>query len=126
MRYSGDEAEVTGDDIRRFAAKFDPPPETRSSKDSPLRAGKPRDRNATGSHAPVFRTAFVAGARRRRTALVGPVRPGVLLDRRRGDRTHVIPESQGTVRVKWMVNNQNDEAVLTFVPTVIVPRRQDA
>jgi acyl dehydratase len=57
---------------------------------------------------------------------LAPVRPGVLLDRTRGDRTHVIPESQGTVRVKWTVNNQNDEAVLTFIPTVIVPRRQDA
>jgi hypothetical protein len=43
MRYSGGEAEVIGDDIRRFAAEFDPPPRKNpSSKGSPLRAGIPQ------------------------------------------------------------------------------------
>jgi hypothetical protein len=43
MRCSGGEAEVTGDDIRRFAAEFDPPPpKNPSAKGSPLRAGIPQ------------------------------------------------------------------------------------
>jgi acyl dehydratase len=59
---------------------------------------------------------------------LAPVRPGVVL-RIEGEVIELTPsrtKSQGTVRVKWTVNNQNDEAVLTFIPTVIVPRRQDA
>jgi hypothetical protein len=59
---------------------------------------------------------------------LAPVRPGVVL-RIEGEVIELTPsrtKSQGTVRVKWTVNNQNDEAVLTFIPTVIVPRRKDA
>jgi hypothetical protein len=75
MRYSGGEAEVTGDDIRRFAAKFDPPPKILLQRVRRFGLANRSDRNATGSRAPVFRTAFVAGARRRRTALVGSRAP---------------------------------------------------
>jgi acyl dehydratase len=56
---------------------------------------------------------------------LAPVRPGDVL-RIEGEVVDLTPsrtKPQGTVRVKWTVYNQNDEPVLTFTPTAIVPRR---
>jgi hypothetical protein len=123
MRYSGREAEVTADYIRRLAAEFDPPPpKNPSSKGRRFGLTYRSDRNATGSRATVFRTAFVAGAQRRRTALVDSRatrgRPPI-----EGEMTELTPsrtKSQEHGTRETDVNNQNDETVLTFIPTVIV------
>jgi acyl dehydratase len=54
-----------------------------------------------------------------------PVRPGDLL-RLEGEVVGLTPSKtkpQGTVLVKWTLYNQKDEAVYTFTPTALVPRR---
>jgi len=53
------------------------------------------------------------------------VRPGDTL-RLEGEVVELVPsrtKPQGVVRVKWTAYNQNGEAVYTFNPIGIVPRR---
>jgi acyl dehydratase len=54
-----------------------------------------------------------------------PVRPGDTL-RIEGELVDLTPsrtKPQGTVLIKWTLYNQRDEAVYTFTPIGIVPRR---
>jgi acyl dehydratase len=54
-----------------------------------------------------------------------PVRPGDTL-RIEGELVGLTPSKtrpQGTVLIKWTLYNQRDEAVYTFTPIGIVPRR---
>jgi acyl dehydratase len=54
-----------------------------------------------------------------------PVRPGDTL-RLEGEVVELIPsrsKRQGVARIKWTAYNQNGEAVYTFNPIAIVPRR---
>ena len=59
------------------------------------------------------------------TLSVRPVRPGDALHLE-GEVVELVPsrtKPQGIVRVKWTAYNQNGEAVYTFNPIGIVPRR---
>jgi acyl dehydratase len=56
---------------------------------------------------------------------LAPVRPGDVL-RIEGEVVDLVAsrtKPQGTVRVKWTLYIQNNDVVLTFTPTVVVPRR---
>jgi acyl dehydratase len=137
MRYGGGEAEVTGDDIKRFAAEFDPQPFHLS--EAAAERSFFRGLAASGRHtaAIAMRLAVTLrpfgphpslGLAVDELRWLAPVRPGDVL-RIEGEVIELTPsrtKPQGMVRVKWMVYNQNNQVVLTFIPTVIVPRRPDA
>lgn len=133
-RYKGGEAEVTRDDIKRFAAEFDPQPfhlDEAAAEKSIFRSLA-----ASGWHtvAIAMRLAVdlhpfgphpLLGLAVDDLRWLAPVRPGDVL-RIEGEVVELTPsrtKPQGTARVRWTVYNQNGEQVLTFTPTVIVPRR---
>jgi acyl dehydratase len=84
MRYKGGEAKVTQDDIKRFAAEFDPQPfhldEAAAEKNDLQRSGRLGlahccDGDAASRRPSSVRAASGAGPGRRRTALVGSSSP---------------------------------------------------
>ena len=132
MRYKGGEAEVTRDNIKRFAAEFDPQPFHLDE----TAAGKSIFKGASGWHtaAIAMRLAVdlhpfgphpLLGLAVDDLRWLAPVRPGDVL-RIEGEVVELTPsrtKPQGTARVRWTVYNQKGDQVLTFTPTVIVPRR---
>jgi acyl dehydratase len=134
VRYQGGEAKVTRDDIKRFAAEFDPQPfhlEEAAAEQTIFKGLV-----ASGWHTAAIAMRLIVGLRPFGSyPVVGlavdelrwlaPVRPADIL-RIEGEVVELTPsrtKPQGTVRVKWTVYNQNDEPVLTLTPTVLVPRR---
>jgi acyl dehydratase len=134
MRFRSGEVTVSGEDIKRFAAEFDPQPfhlDEEAAKDTVFK----------GLAASGWHTAAVA--MRLATAcrpfgphpLMGlgvddlrwmqPVRPGDTLHLE-GEVVELVPsrtKPQGIARIKWTAYNQRGEAVYTFNPIAIVPRR---
>src|SRR5499427_5107117 len=137
MRFKSPDMLVTREDIKRFAAEFDPQPyhlDEAAAERSPL----------NGLAASGWHTAAMAMRLAIETRPFGP-HPllGIGVDDLRwldpvrpGDVIHVVGEvievtpsrsrPQGTVKVKWTAFNQNGTAVYTFSPTGIVPRRPSA
>jgi acyl dehydratase len=134
MRYRGSEAEITRDDIKRFAAEFDPQPFhlDEAAAEKTIFKGLAASGWHTAATAMRLLVALrpfgphpVLGLAVDELRWLAPVRPGDVL-RIEGEVVELTPsrtKPQGAVRVKWTVFNQNDEPVLTFTPTAIVPRR---
>jgi acyl dehydratase len=134
MRFKSGETAVSKEDILRFAREFDPQPfhlDEEAAKHTML----------GGLAASGWHTAAISMNLAVRTrpfgphALLGagvddlrwmkPVRPGDRLHLE-GEVVELVPSKtkpQGIVRIKWTAYNQNGEAVYTFNPIGIVPRR---
>jgi acyl dehydratase len=134
MRFSSDKITVSKEDILRFASEFDPQPfhlDHEAAKDTILGGLA-----ASGWHTAAISMRLAISARPFGPhPLFGagvdglrwmvPVRPGDTLHLE-GEVTELIPSKtkpQGIARIKWTAFNQNDEAVYTFNPIAIVPRR---
>jgi len=135
MRFKSAEAiTISRDDILRFAAEFDPQPFhlDEAAAEKSILGGLA----ASGWHtaALAMRLAITArpfgphplfGAGVDELRWLKPVRPGDTL-RLEGEVIELVPSKtrpQGIARVKWTAFNQNGEAVYTFHPIAIVPRR---
>ena len=134
MRFQSDRVTVSREDILRFAAEFDPQPfhlDEVAAQDTILNGLA-----ASGWHtaALAMRLAITArpfgphplfGAGVDELRWMKPVRPGDTL-RLEGEVVELVPSRtrpQGIARVKWTAYNQDGEAVYTFNPIAIVPRR---
>jgi len=134
MRFSSESKTVSRDEILRFAREFDPQPfhlDDEAAKHTMLGG-----LSASGWHtaAIAMRLAITAkpfgphpllGAGVDDLRWMKPVRPGDTL-RLEGEVVDLIPSKtkpQGIARVKWTAYNQHGEAVYTFNPIGIVPRR---
>ncbi|HLJ01616.1 MAG TPA: MaoC family dehydratase [Bradyrhizobium sp.] len=134
MRFASDKVTVSKDDILRFASEFDPQPfhlDEEAAKHTILNGLA-----ASGWHtaALAMRLAIstrpfgshpMFGAGVDELRWMKPVRPGDTL-RLEGEVVELTPSKtkpQGIVRVKWTAYNQDGEAVYTFNPIGIVPRR---
>jgi acyl dehydratase len=135
MRFTSAETiTISRDDILRFAAEFDPQPFhlDEAAAEKSILGGLA----ASGWHtaALAMRLAITArpfgphplfGAGVDELRWLKPVRPGDTL-RLEGEVIELVPSKtrpQGIARVKWTAFNQNGEAVYTFNPIAIVPRR---
>jgi acyl dehydratase len=134
MRFNSGEATVSAEDIKRFAFEFDPQP-------FHLDEAAARNTFFKGLAASGWHTAAIAmrlavqarpfgphplmGAGVDDLRWMKPVRPGDTLHLE-GEVVELIPsrsKPQGVARVKWTAYNQHGEAVYTFNPIAIVPRR---
>jgi acyl dehydratase len=134
MRFKSPDKLVTREDIKRFAAEFDPQPyhlDDAAAERSPLKGLA-----ASGWHtaAMAMRLAVdthpfgphpLLGLGVDELRWLAPVRPGDVIHLQ-GEVVEATPSKtkpQGTVRVKWTAFNQDGAAVYTFTPIGIVPRR---
>ena len=134
MRFKSSKKLVTREDIKRFAAEFDPQPyhlDETAAEQSPLHGLA-----ASGWHtaAMAMRLAVEThpfgphpqlGLGVDELRWLAPVRPGDTIHLE-GEVVEVTPSKtrpQGTVRVKRTALNQEGRAVYTFTPIGIVPRR---
>jgi acyl dehydratase len=134
MRFKSGEITVSRDDIVRFASEFDP---------QPFHIDEAAAENTVfkGLAASGWHTAAIAMNLALQTRPFGPhpllglgvddlrwpipVRPGDTLHLE-GDVVELTPSKtrpQGIAKIKWTAYNQNGEAVYTFTPIGIVPRR---
>jgi acyl dehydratase len=134
MRFKSGEVTVSKEDILRFAAEFDPQPfhidEVAAEKT--ILNGLA----ASGWHtaALAMRLAITTrpfgphplfGAGVDELRWLKPVRPGDTIHLE-GELVELVPsrtKPQGVARIKWTAYNQHGEAVYTFTPIGIVPRR---
>jgi acyl dehydratase len=134
MKFKSGKLKVTEDDIKRFAAEFDPQP--MHLDDAAARKTLFNGLAASGWH-----TAAMAMSLAVQTRPFGPhplIGAGVdelrwMMPVRPGDELHLEGEvikltpskskPQGIALVKWTAFNQNGEAVYTFTPIAIVPSR---
>jgi acyl dehydratase len=134
MRFKSAEIQISAEDIKRFAAEFDPQPyhlDEAAAKDTVFK----------GLAASGWHTGALA---MRLTVEVRPFGPHPLVGLgvddlrwlapvRPGDKLHVEGEvigltpsrkkPQGIARIKWTMFQQDGEAVYTFTPLGVVPRR---
>lgn len=134
MRFKSGEVQITERDIKRFAAEYDPQP-------MHLDEAAAADTLFKGLAASGWHTAAVAmnlavqirpfgphpliGIGVDELRWMMPVRPDDILHLE-GEVISLTPSKtkpQGIARVKWTLYNQNGEAVYTFTPIAIVPRR---
>jgi acyl dehydratase len=134
MRFKSGEATVSAEDIKRFASEFDPQP-------FHLDEAAAQGTFFNGLAASGWHTAAIAmrlavqarpfgphplmGAGVDDLRWMKPVRPGDALHLE-GEVVELIPsrsKPQGIARVKWTAYNQHGEAVYTFNPIALVPRR---
>jgi acyl dehydratase len=139
MRFRSGEATVTADDIKRFASEFDPQPFHLDEVAAEATAFKGLAASGWHTAAIAMRLAVqvrpfgphpLMGAGVDDLRWMKPVRPGDTLHLE-GEVVELVPSRtrpQGIARVKWTAYNQHGEAVYTFNPIGIVPRRpaQDA
>jgi acyl dehydratase len=137
MRFKSGNVQITESDIKRFAAEYDPQPMHLDEAAAAKTAFK-------GLAASGWHTAAIAmnlavqirpfgphpliGMGVDELRWMAPVRPGDTLHLE-GEVTGLTPsrtKPQGIALVKWTVFNQNGEAVYTFTPIAIVPRRPQA
>src|SRR6266851_7197434 len=134
MRFKTREVTVTTEDIKRFAAEFDPQPfhlDEEAAKETVFKGLA-----ASGWHTAAIAMNLAVQVRPFGPhPLLGagvddlrwpkPVRPGDTLHVE-GEVVELVPSKtkpQGIVRVNWTAYNQHGEAVYTFNPIGIVPRR---
>ena len=125
---------ITREDIKRFAAEFDPQPyhlDETAAERTPFKGLV-----ASGWHtaAIAMRLAVevrpfgphpVLGLGVDELRWLAPVRPGDALHLE-GEVVELTPSKtkpQGIARIKWTAFNQHGEPVYTFTPIAIVPRR---
>jgi len=136
MRFTSGEATITKDDILRFAAEFDPQPFHLDEVAAENTAFKGLAASGWHTAAVAMRLAVqvrpfgphpLLGAGVDDLRWFKPVRPGDTL-RVEGEVVELVPsrtKPQGIARIKWTAYNQHGEAVYTFNPIGIVPRRPD-
>ena len=134
MRFKSEAVTVSKDDILRFAREFDPQPfhlDAEAAKDTILGGLA-----ASGWHTAAIAMKLAIGCRPfgphplfgagvDELRWMKPVRPGDRLHLE-GEVVDLVPSKskpQGIARIKWTVYNQHGEAVYTFNPIAIVPRR---
>ncbi|HKO07369.1 MAG TPA: MaoC family dehydratase [Alphaproteobacteria bacterium] len=134
MRFKSGGKLVTREDIKRFAAEFDPQPyhlDEAAAARSPLQGLA-----ASGWHtaAIVMRLCIetrpfgphpIFGLGVDELRWLAPVRPGDVLHVE-GEVVGLTPsrtKPQGVARLKWTAFNQRGEPVYTITPMAIVPRR---
>ncbi len=136
MRFTSGEATITKDDILRFAAEFDPQPFHLDEVAAENTAFKGLAASGWHTAAVAMRLAVqvrpfgphpLLGAGVDDLRWFKPVRPGDTLHLE-GEVVELVPsrtKPQGIARIKWTAYNQHGEAVYTFNPIGIVPRRPD-
>jgi acyl dehydratase len=136
MRFISGEATITKDDILRFAAEFDPQPFHLDEVAAENTAFKGLAASGWHTAAVAMRLAVqvrpfgphpLLGAGVDDLRWFKPVRPGDTFHLE-GEVVELVPsrtKPQGVVRIKWTAYNQHGEAVYTFNPIGIVPRRPD-
>jgi acyl dehydratase len=134
MRFKSGEATVSREDIKRFAREFDPQPfhlDEDAAEKSILKGLA-----ASGWHTAAIAMRLAAetrpfgphplfGAGVDELRWLKPVRPGDTLHLE-GEVIELVPSQskrQGIARIRWTAYNQHDDAVYTFNPIAIVPRR---
>src|SRR5215470_13574930 len=134
MRFKSGEVTVSKQDIKRFAAEFDPQPfhtDEEAAKKTVFKGLA-----ASGWHTAAIAMNFAVqvrpfgphpllGAGVDDLRWTKPVRPEDTVHLE-GEVVELIPsrtKPQGIVRVKWTLYNQDGDAVYTFNPIAIVPRR---
>ena len=134
MRFVTPEKRITREDVVRFAREFDPQPfhtDEAAAEHTVLKGLA-----ASGWHTAAFAMPLILetkpfgphpvfGLGVDELRWLAPVRPGDVLHLE-GEITELIPSKtrpQGVVRIKWTMFNQRGEAVYTFTPVGIVPRR---
>jgi acyl dehydratase len=134
MRFKSAEVSVTKEDIVRFATEFDPQPfhvDEVAAENTAFNGLA-----ASGWHTAALAMRLCVQVRPFGShPLLGlgvdglrwmqPVRPGDVLHVE-GEVTELTPsrtKPQGIVKIKWTAYNQRGEAVYTFTPIGIVPRR---
>ncbi len=134
MRFKGGQVQITEADIKRFAAEFDPQPFHLDNEAAKHTAFK--GLAASGWHTAALAMQLTVelkpfgphpllGLGVDNLRWMMPVRPGDTL-RIEGELVSLTPSRtrpQGTVLIKWTLYNQHDEAVFTFTPIGVVPRR---
>ncbi|MGB6396570.1 MAG: MaoC family dehydratase [Bradyrhizobium sp.] len=134
MRFKSGKTTVSREDILRFAAEFDPQPfhlDEEAAKQTVFKglAASGWHTAAIAMNLAVLVRPFgphpLLGAGVDDLRWPKPVRPGDTLHLE-GEVVELVPSKtkpQGIVRVKWTAYNQHGEAVYTFNPIGIVPRR---
>ena len=134
MPFKSGEATVSAEDIKRFASEFDPQPFHLDEAAAQKTFFKGLAASGWHTAAIAMRLAVQArpfgphplmGAGVDDLRWMRPVRPGDTLHLE-GEVVELIPsrsKPQGIARVKWTAYNQHGEAVYTFNPIAIVPRR---
>ena len=134
MRFKSGEGTVSAEDIKRFASEFDPQPFHLDEAAAQNTVFKGLAASGWHTAAIAMRLAVQArpfgphplmGAGVDDLRWMKPVRPGDTLHLE-GEVVELIPsrsKPQGIARVKWTAYNQHGEAVYTFNPIAIVPRR---
>jgi acyl dehydratase len=134
MRFQSAEKLVTREDIKRFAAEFDPQPyhlDEAAAERTALRGLA-----ASGWHTAALAMRLATDLRPfgphpllgigvDELRWLAPVRPGDMLHIE-GEVVELTPsrtKPQGVVKVKWTAFNQRGEPVYTFTPIGVVPRR---
>jgi acyl dehydratase len=134
MRFKSRAIVVTKEDIKRFAGEFDPQPfhlDEAAAEKTPFKGLA-----ASGWHTAAIAMNLTVEVRPFGPhPLMGlgvddlrwflPVRPGDTL-RLEGEVVELTPsrtKPQGVAKIKWTAFNQHGEAVYTFTPIGIVPRR---
>jgi acyl dehydratase len=134
MRFKSPEKLVTREDIKRFAAEFDPQPyhlDEAAAEQSALKGLA-----ASGWHTAAVAMRLVVETRPfgphpvlgfgvDELRWLAPVRPGDVIHLE-GEVMELTPsrtKPQGTVRLKWTAFNQRGEPVYTLTPIAAVPRR---
>ena len=134
MRFKGAEKLIMREDIKRFAAEFDPQPyhlDEAAAEQTPLRGLA-----ASGWHTASIVMRLVTDLRPfgphpllgigvDELRWLSPVRPGDVLHIE-GEVVELTPSKtkpQGIAKVKWTAFNQRGEPVYTVTPISIVPRR---
>jgi acyl dehydratase len=134
MCFKSGEVQITERDIKRFAAEFDPQPmhvDEVAAENTPFKGLA-----ASGWHTAAIAMNLAVQVRPFGPhPLIGlgvdglrwmmPVRPGDILHLE-GEVVGLTPSKtkpQGVALLKWTLYNQSGEAVYTFTPIAIVPRR---
>ena len=134
MRFESGEATVSREDIKRFASEFDPQPFHLDEEAAENTVFKGLAASGWHTAAIAMNLAIQArpfgahplmGAGVDELRWMKPVRPGDTL-RLEGEVVDLIPsrsKPQGIARIKWTAYDQHGDAVYTFNPIAIVPRR---
>ena len=134
MRFKSGEVTVSREDIKRFASEFDPQPFHLDEEAAENTVFKGLAASGWHTAAIAMNLAIQArpfgphplmGAGVDELRWMKPVRPGDTL-RLEGEVVELIPsrsKPQSVARIKWSAYNQHGEAVYTFNPIAIVPRR---
>jgi acyl dehydratase len=134
MRFKSREIEVTREDIKRFAQEFDPQPFHLDEAAAEKTMFKGLAASGWHTAALAMRLAVetrpfgphpLIGLGVDELRWMAPVRPGDVLHLE-GEVVSLTPsrtKPQGVARIKWTAYRQDGEAVYTFTPIGIVPRR---